>query len=209
MALDPRTRVLLIDDHPLVRIGLARLLSAEPWLEVCAQVGSAAEAVPLALEHDPDVVVMDFMLRDGGGLDLIRALLAAAPHIGILVLSMHDQRVYAERCLKAGARGYLMKEEAAESVVTALRTIAAGGTFLSPSIGRGGDARPPLERLSDRELRVFELIGESLPTRVIAERLGLADKTVEAHKANIKSKLGISHAAELARLAVAWRETGR
>jgi DNA-binding NarL/FixJ family response regulator len=150
------------------------------------------------------------MLKDGSGLDLLKALLLEFPHLNVLVLSMHDQRVYAERCLKAGAKGYLMKEEAAELVVQALRVVADGGIFTSPSLRAAShdSGRLPLEQLSNREMRVFELVGDGLPTRAIAERLALSDKTVEAHKANIKKKLGIDHAPELARLAVAWRETG-
>jgi DNA-binding NarL/FixJ family response regulator len=162
------------------------------------------------LEADPDAVVLDLMLKDGSGLELLKALLEEFPHLRVLVLSMHDQRVYAERCIKAGARGYLMKEEASDLVIQALRTVAAGGIFLSPSLSRPGpNARAPLETLSDREMRVFELVGAGLPTRVIAERLALSDKTVEAHKANIKKKLAIEHAAELAKVAREWVETGR
>jgi DNA-binding NarL/FixJ family response regulator len=210
MTLDARTRVLLVDDHPLVRVGLARLIESEPTLMVCGQAGSLAEVRGLIVQVDPDAVVLDLMLKDGSGLELLKSLLREFPHLRVLVLSMHDQRVYAERCIKAGARGYLMKEEASELAIQALRSVAAGGVFLSPSLSRpGAHARAPLESLSDREMRVFELVGEGLPTRAIAERLALSDKTVEAHKANIKKKLGIGHAAELARVARAWVETGR
>jgi DNA-binding NarL/FixJ family response regulator len=209
MSLPVRTRVLLVDDHPLVRVGLAHLIAEQPGLEVCAQAGSTAEVPRLVRDLDPDVVVLDLMLADGSGLDLLRSLLAEFPHLEVLVLSMHDQRIYAERCLQAGAKGYLMKEEAADLVVAALRTVADGGRFLSPSMPTRGAARLPLETLSDREMQVFELIGGDLPTRLIADRLGLSDKTVEAHKANIKKKLGVAHFPELARLAAAWRETGR
>jgi DNA-binding NarL/FixJ family response regulator len=210
VTIDARTRVLLVDDHPLVRVGLARLIEAEPTLMVCGQAGSLTEARSQVLEADPDAVVLDLMLKDGSGLDLLKSLLHEFPHLRVLVLSMHDQRVYAERCVKAGARGYLMKEEASELAIQALRTVAAGSVFFSPSLSRPGpQGRAPLETLSDREMRVFELIGEGLPTRAIAERLALSDKTVEAHKANIKRKLGIEHAAELAKVAMAWMETGK
>jgi DNA-binding NarL/FixJ family response regulator len=156
------------------------------------------------------VVVLDLMLKQGNGLDLLKDLLREFPHLHILVLSMHDQRVYAERCLKAGAKGYLMKEEAADLVHAALQAVANGERFLSPSLGAAGGAeRLPLEQLSDREMQVFELIGSGLPTRAIAARLLLSDKTVEAHKAHIKKKLGIASVQELVHLAQAWRETGR
>lgn len=210
MNLQLRTRVILVDDHPLVRVGLAHLIAANPTLEVCAQAGMVSEVPPLIRRHDPDVVVLDLMLKTGNGLDLLKSLLVEFPHLNILVLSMLDQRVYAERCIKAGAKGYLMKEEAADLVVAALHAVSQGEQFLSPSFERSrGTVRLPLERLSDRELQIFELIGSSLPTRVIAERLVVSDKTVEAHKANIKRKLGIEHAQELVRLASSWRETGQ
>jgi DNA-binding NarL/FixJ family response regulator len=121
---------------------------------------------------------------------------------------MHDQRVYAERCLKLGAKGYLMKEEAAGLVADAIRAVAGGATFLSPSLGTAVSGGPPIGKLSDRELQVFELIGDGLPTRAIASRLTLSEKTVEAHKANMKKKLGLEHGTELVRLAMAWRESG-
>ncbi len=204
-----RTRVVLVDDHPLVRLGLAHLIATNPALEVCAQAGTVDEVPPLIRRHDPDVVVLDLMLRSGNGLDLLKSLLVEFPHLNILVLSMLDQRVYAERCLKAGAKGYLMKEEAADLVVAALHAVSQGERFISPSLKNArGSTRLPLEQLSDREMQVFELIGSSLPTRAIAERLALSDKTVEAHKANIKRKLGIEHAQELVRLASSWHETG-
>ncbi len=210
MSLELRTRVILVDDHPLVRLGLAHLIASNPTLEVCAQAGMVSEVPPLIRLHDPDVVVLDLMLKAGNGLDLLKSLLVEFPHLNILVLSMLDQRVYAERCIKAGAKGYLMKEEASDLVVAALHAVSQGEQFLSPSFERSrGIVRLPLERLSDRELQIFELIGSSLPTRVIAERLVVSDKTVEAHKANIKRKLGIEHAQELVRLASSWRETGQ
>lgn len=199
------TRVLLVDDHPLVRMGLRQLIDRETDLGVCAEAAGAAEALAAARAHDPDVVVVDLMLADGNGLDLVKALHEELPHVAVLVLSMHDQRVYGERCLKAGAQGYLMKEEAAARVAEALRTVAAGRTFGQQA---SAGAPSPVATLSDRELAVFELVGAGLPTRAIAMRLSLSDKTVETHKANIKRKLGIGHAGELVRLAIAWHETG-
>lgn len=209
MAIDARPRVLIADDHQLVRMGLKQMLAGGGDFVLVGEAESGAQLEGLVREHDPDVLVLDLQLRDGSALERIAPLLATFPHLAILVLSMHDQRVYAERCLKLGAKGYLMKEEAAELVADAIRTVASGRTFLSPSLGtRTGGGGPPIERLSDRELQVFELTGDGLPTRAVAARLGLSEKTVEAHKANMKKKLGIEHGTELARLAMAWRETG-
>lgn len=209
MAIDSRPRVMLADDHQLVRMGLKQMLVADGGFVVVAESDAGSQLEAQIRDHDPDVLVLDLQLRDGSALDRIPALLSTAPHLAILVLSMHDQRVYAERCLKLGAKGYLMKEEAADLVVDAIRRVADGGTFVSPSLSEAGPSGgPPIERLSDRELQVFELTGDGLPTRAVAARLGLSEKTVEAHKANIKKKLGLEHGTELARLAMAWRDTG-
>ncbi len=208
MAIDSRPRILLVDDHQLVRMGLAQLLTADGGFVVVGECGAGADIEPLLRDHDPDVLILDLQLKDGSALERIAPLLAAFPHLAILVLSMHDQRVYADRCLKLGAKGYLMKEEAAVLIATAVKAVAAGSTFLSPTLSNGPRSGPPIERLSDRELQVFELTGDGLPTRAVAARLTLSEKTVEAHKANIKKKLGIEHGTELARLAMSWRESG-
>lgn len=208
MAIDIRPRVLIADDHQLLRMGLTQMLAADGGFVVIGECAAGAEIEPLLREHDPDVLVLDLQLRDGSALERIAPLLAAFPHLAILVLSMHDQRVYAERCVKLGAKGYLMKEEAAQLIAQAIRAVADGRTFLSPTLGEGPRRGPPIERLSDRELQVFELTGDGLPTRAVAARLELSEKTVEAHKANIKKKLGIEHGTELSRLAMAWRDSG-
>jgi DNA-binding NarL/FixJ family response regulator len=208
MALDSRPRILLADDHELVRMGLRQLLERDGGFVVVAEADTGLQLDGLLRQHDPDVLVLDLQLRDGSALERLPQLIQAFPHLAVLVLSMHDQRVYAERCLRLGAKGYLMKEEAATQVAQAIRTVAAGGTFLSPTLGDGVRSGPPIERLSDRELQVFELTGDGLPTRAVAARLDLSEKTVEAHKANIKKKLALEHGTELVRLAMAWRETG-
>jgi len=208
MTIDSRPRVLIADDHQLLRMGLRQMLDSDGGFVVIGECESGDQIEPLLREHDPDVLILDLQLRDGSSLERIAPLVAATPHLAILVLSMHDQVVYAERCLKLGAKGYLMKEEAASLIANAIRVVAGGATFLSPSLNRGQRSGPPIERLSDRELQVFELTGDGLPTRVVAARLTLSEKTVETHKANIKRKLGIEHGTELARLAMAWRETG-
>lgn len=208
MAIDHRPRILIADDHQLLRMGLGQVLAADGGFVVVGECAAGSELEPLIRQHDPDVLVLDLQLRDGSALERIAPLVAAFPHLAILVLSMHDQRVYAERCLKLGAKGYLMKEEAAALITSAIRSVADGRTFLSPTLAGAMESAPPISRLSDRELQVFELTGDGLPTRVVANRLELSEKTVEAHKANIKKKLGIEHGTELARLAMSWRESG-
>lgn len=209
MAIDHRLRILLADDHQLLRMGLHQLLETDGGFVVIGETATGAGIEPLLRTHDPDVLILDLQLADGSALDRIAPLIATFPHLAVLVLSMHDQRVYAERCLKLGARGYLMKEEAAERVVEAVRAVAEGRRYLSPSLtATAVGSRPPIESLSDRELQVFELTGDGLPTRAIAARLGLSEKTIEAHKANIKKKLGLEHGTALARLSMAWRESG-
>jgi DNA-binding NarL/FixJ family response regulator len=160
----------------------------------------------LVQREDPDLMVLDLTLSDGSGLGVLREVLAVAPHLGVLVVSMLDARVYAERCRQAGARGYLAKEGAPTTVLEALGAIAGGGTWFPDAIA-GGD-KPSVANLSPRELEVFDLVGRGLPTRAIADKLGLSDKTVEAHKANLKKKLGVHHAHELVRLAIGWKEGG-
>lgn len=216
----PRARVLVVDDHPVVRAGLSQLLSSEPGLEVCAEasgVEDALAALAAALEDPagpPDLAVVDVMLPDGCGLDLVRELLDRSPALPILVVSVHDELLFAERALRAGARGFLNKQEPADELIRAIREILSGGTWLSASIRerwerRGGDPAvptfPPSELdLSDRELQVFALIGRGAPTGEIARRLELSVKTVESYREKIKLKLGLDNGNELMRRAVEW-----
>jgi DNA-binding NarL/FixJ family response regulator len=201
-----KDRVLVVDDHPLVRMGLVQLINQDPAFTVCGEAGAAVEVPGLVLSEDPDLMVLDLTLSDGSGLGVLREVLRLAPHLGVLVVSMLDARVYAERCRQSGARGYVAKEEAPATVVSALRAISGGGTWF-PDAMVGSD-KPTASNLSPRELEVFDLIGRGLPTRAIAEKLTLSDKTVEAHKANLKKKLGVQHAAELVKLAFSWRDGG-
>jgi DNA-binding NarL/FixJ family response regulator len=206
MTTDQRPRVLLADDHDLVRLGLRRLLEEDGGYVVVGEATAGAQLPSLLRQHDPDALVLDLQLRDGSALDRIPELVSDFPRLAVLVLSMHDQRVYARRCLRLGARGYLMKEDAAASVIDALGNILSG----RPPAGADrdtGDGAPPIAELSDRELQVFELVGDGCPTRIIAARLGLSEKTVEAHKASARRRLGLAHGSELARLAMSWRET--
>ncbi|HZR79894.1 MAG TPA: response regulator transcription factor [Candidatus Binatia bacterium] len=205
-------RLLVVDDHPIVRQGVRLLLESEPDLTVCAEAENTRDALRAAAASEPDVAIVDLSLPGAGGLELIRALRAEHPRILLLVLSMHEEQVYAERALRAGAHGYVSKQEAPGEMVRALRRILAGQRFLSEGAAShvlarlAGDAdlesADPIRRLSDRELEVFRLIGSGLGTRQIAQALHLSVKTVESHRAGIKHKLGLRSGIELVRQAV-------
>jgi DNA-binding NarL/FixJ family response regulator len=211
--------VLLIDDHPLVRKGMVDLINGESDLKVVADVGTVAEAVDAVGKHQPQIVVCDLSLRDGSGLDLIRQLHQTYPSIPILVLSMHDESLYAERVLRHGASGYIMKHEATDQVLAAIRQVLKGEMYLSPALAgqllqrlvvtKTAPGQSPLTKLSDRELEIFQLIGRGLPSRQIAEMLFLSVKTVETHRENIKRKLGINSAGELLRFAIEQSLAGK
>lgn len=208
-----KTRVLVIDDHPIIRKGLTELIDAESDMEVCGQAEDTVAGLQAVATLSPDVAVVDLSLRHGDGLDLIRDIRAQFPDLPVLVLSMRDESLYAERALGAGAQGYIMKEAATTNVVGALRTVLAGQVYLSSKMsarllgkfvgGRTDDA-PPLAKLSNRELQVFERIGRGQGTRDIAEALHLSVKTIETYRANIKEKLQLTGAAELVQHAVQW-----
>lgn len=209
----PPVRILIVDDHPLVRLGFAQLLSQERDLEVCGEAESAAAALALLDELEPELLVVDISLKGTNGLELVKQVRGRRPAATVLVCSMHDEALFAERALRAGARGYIGKNEAAEELVTAVRAVLAGRRYLPPrlaarieaaGLGAGDELPEPIAVLSDRELEVFELIGRGVGTREIAERLGLAIKTVESYRENIKQKLLIESGPELARRAVAW-----
>lgn len=212
--------VLIVDDHPVVRKGIAQLISCEPGFTVIGETETATDGVRLIRELKPDVCVVDLTLKGMSGMELIKAVRQEGLKTALLVVSMHDERVYAERCLRLGANGYVMKEEAAEAIVSAIRKVMEGGTFLSErlmsaTVSRlvgnrtevSGGKGAMVASLSDRELEVFHLIGRGFTTRAIAEELDLSVKTVEAHKANIKGKLGLKSAPELQRLAVTWAQS--
>ncbi len=211
-------RIMIVDDHPLMRKGLAMTLEAEPDLKVCLQSETAEHALGEIGKAHPDLAIVDISLPGMSGLDLIKHLRMIDPGIAILVVSRHEETLYAERAIRAGARGYVMKLEAGMVIVNAVRRVLEGGIFVSKDINErllmgiaGGSrqiARSPLEVLSDRELEVFELTGRGLGTREISERLHLSIKTVESYRARIKSKLNLNNAAELMQHAVQWVETG-
>jgi len=206
-------RVMIVDDHPLMRSGLRQLFAQHDDLEVCAEAGSVREALERIDGCEPDLVVVDVSLGDGSGLTLVEEIRQRDPSVAALVWSMHDDELFAERALRAGAMGYVNKEASASDLVTAVHDVLSGRIAVSPSIaqrvlqsvGRGGSSsRGGVSSLSDRELSVFELIGRGLTTRQIAERLGLSIKTIDSHRENIKAKLGLDSAVDLVRQAVLW-----
>jgi DNA-binding NarL/FixJ family response regulator len=209
----PTLRVFLVDDHPIVRFGLARLLAAEADLLVCGEAVDARTALD-GLATKPDVVVVDISLGATSGIDLIRELKERLPHVHVLVVSMHDEMLYAERALRAGAAGYVMKHEATDKMVRAIRAVAAGGMFVSEHVStrivqratRGAAPGSPLDTLTDRELHVLQLLGHGLGTRAIAEQLHVSIKTVESYRARLKDKMKLSSGTELVRFAVRWAE---
>jgi len=212
-------RVLVVDDHPVVRQGLRLLIDHEPDLEVCAEAETAADALRAVAAHKPDVAVVDLSLKGASGLELIKDIRVRHADLPVLVLSMSDESVYAERVLRAGATGYLMKEAATDEVLTALRRVLDGGIYLSEAMasrllvqlvrGVPADGGSPVDRLSDRELEVFGLIGRGLGTGEIARRLHLSPKTIETYRAHIKQKLNLADATELLQHAIYYvRESG-
>ncbi len=209
-------KVYIVDDHPLMRKGLVMTIEKEMGFEVSGQNESAEGALTEIVKNVPDVAVVDISLPGMNGIELIKNLLHQLPELKILVVSRHDEELYAERALRAGAKGYLMKLEAAETLITAIRQILNGGIYLSDKIGTkmlmkltsGNSSKSdnPLDVLSDRELEVFELTGKGLSTREIGDKLHISVKTVESHRANIKDKLHLDTANELMRHAVRWVE---
>jgi DNA-binding NarL/FixJ family response regulator len=210
--------VLIVDDHPIVRQGLAQLINQEKDLEVCGQAEDAHEAMQAIRQLNPDMVIVDISLKDTSGMELIKDLKIQHPDLPVLTLSMHDEAVYGERALRAGARGYVMKQEATGKVVTAIRRVLAGEVYVSEGMAAkmvsklvGGGARmasSPADSLSDRELEVFRMIGEGFGTREMAEKLHLSIKTVETYRAHIKDKLSLQDANELLRSAIQWVNAG-
>lgn len=212
-----KKRILLVDDHPIMRHGLAQLIRMEQDLDVCGSVGSAAQGLAAVDEQRPDLVVLDLTLPDKHGLEFIKDMQAMHPGVLLLVLSMHDEFLYAERALRAGARGYVMKEMAADTLIVALRRVLGGGIYLSDRVsghllelltGQRKTEKPgSLERLTDRELEVLQLIGRGMRTRRIADQLHVSVRTVDAHRAHIKDKLQLADGPSLVRYAVRWVES--
>ena len=209
-----KPRILIVDDHAIVREGFAEVINAHADMEVCGEAGSAPEAIAAAERLKPDMVIVDLSLQGGSGLDLIKSLKVMQPMLPILVLSMHDENLYAERALRAGAMGYVMKRQDSATLMQAIHDVLHGHVFLSKPMRErmlqkavgGGPAmkESSTAQLTDREIEVLQLIGEGRTTRQIAQKLHLSISTVETHRAHLKDKLNISNGSELIRTAVEW-----
>lgn len=205
-----RRRILIVDDHPVMRVGLKTLIDREPDLQVVGEAGGFEQAKRMVRELEPDVAVIDLSLPDGSGLELIRRLRGKHPDIRLLVCSMYDETLYAGRVLKAGAAGYISKNNASEHVIEAIRRVLADEIYLSTAMtqhmlhGARGVTPTTADDLTDRELEVFVLTGKGVKTSEIAERLHISKKTVDSHRENIKRKLNLSSSAELMRHSVQW-----
>jgi DNA-binding NarL/FixJ family response regulator len=214
-----RKRILIVDDHPMMREGLAQLIEHEPDLCVSAQADNAAQAIAAIAAQAPDLAVVDISLPDKNGLELIKDLQTMHPQLPLLVISMHDETLYAERVLRAGGRGYIMKQEGGKKLMEAIRQVLRGQIYVSEKMSakilelfsgrRATTGNSPVERLSDREFEVFQFIGQGQSTRQIAQHLHLSVKTVEVHRANIKKKLELASGTELVRFAIRWAEAQR
>ena len=212
-----QTRILIVDDHPMMRQGLAQLVNNEPDLAVCCEVENAHQALAAIDKDPPELVLADITLPDKSGIELIKDIQAIHSGLAVLVISMHDESLYAERVLRAGGRGYIMKQEGGKKLMEAIRQVLSGQIYVSEKMsarilesfsGRRfpGAEKSPVENLTDREFEVLQLIGQGKGTRQIAEKLHLSVKTVEVHRVNIKTKLKLKSATELIRFAVRWVE---
>jgi DNA-binding NarL/FixJ family response regulator len=212
-----KTRILIVDDHPMMREGLAALLGSQPDLEICGEAESAPQALDMIPAKRPDIVIADITLPGKSGIELIKDISVMYPKVATLAVSMHDEAVYAERVLRAGARGYIMKKEGGKRILEAIQKVRAGEVAVSEKMsaqilriysGRaGGEAESPVRQLTDREFEVFELIGRGLGTTQMAAELHISVKTVEVHRAHIKEKLQIKSGTELIAYAARWAES--
>ena len=209
-----QSRIFVVDDHPVVRDGLKNLIEQEEDLVVCGEAADAATAFRLIPQTSPDIVLVDLSLEHSSGLELVKDLRNQYSDLSVVVLSMHDEMVYGERAVRSGARGYLMKGESSHRVVSAIRSVLQGEVFLSERLmaqiasrlSHTKTTRPPIERLSDRELEVFQMLGQGTSTSAIAEKLNLSVKTVQMYVARAKEKFGVTSARELMREAVRWED---
>lgn len=216
MAQQETRKVLIIDDHPIFCLGMSELINKEKDLHVCGSVESVKRACPAIKELEPDLVIIDISLKDGNGIDLVQEIKKHYPGLPMLVLSMYDESLYAERALMAGASGYIMKQEAIPSVVGAIRSVLAGDIYASSSVKektfkrlmapQSVNTTCPLDVLTNRELEVLRLIGDGLSTKEIADRLHLSIKTIGTYRENIKEKLDLKHFTGLVKFAVHWSE---
>jgi len=212
-----RRQVFLVDDHPLVREWLTNLINQQPDLVVCGESESAPAAFQAIAQAKPDIAIIDISLNDSSGIELIKSLRQSEPGVAVLVLSMHEETLYAERALRAGAKGYVMKRETTRKVIDAIRRILEGKLYISETVAadiaersiskKSTDEKTPVEQLSDRELEVFEMLGQGLGTRQIADSLRVSIKTVQVYCARMKEKMNLGSATELLREAIRWNET--
>jgi len=214
-----RHKILLVEDHPIFRLGLAELINNEDDLVVVGGAESLNQALAAVEDLSPDLVVADITLHESDGIDLVKELSRRYKNLPVLILSMHDEFLYAERALRAGARGYIMKQEAMESIVSAIRNVLDGKVYLNDAMkehilagiadGAAASDKAPIERLTDRELEVFGLIGLGFTTREIARKLHLSIKTIGTYRERIKEKLNLKHATELVRYAIHWDKASK
>ncbi len=216
---EAKTRILMVDDHPIVREGMALFLNAQADLHVCCQAGNAKEAMATFAACDPALAIVDISIGKDSGLDLIQALRRLSPGLGILAMSLHDEAIFAERALRVGANGYLMKHEATTNILLAVRRVLSGGIYLSDAMlgrrakklptsgGPSGVSASPIAGLSEREFEILHLLGLDFSTRQISEKLNRSIQTIETHLANLKVKLQLQSDADLVRFAGQWLES--
>lgn len=208
------TRILIVDDHPLVRQGLGQIIESQEDMEICGEAEDAPSAMRRVGECSPDAIIVDISLQGNNGLELIKNIKAVYETVPIMVFSMHDETIYAQRALRAGAKAYVMKKESSDKIVEAIKRIIKGEIYVSPRVadqvlhqivnGPNNVSTSPIDRLTDRELEVVQLIGRGLSTREIAESLNLSVKTIESHRAHVKEKLNLRNATELVQFSVQW-----
>jgi len=209
-----KLKVLLVDDHPITRQGMKALVNQQPNLEVCGEADNAAYAIELVSKLQPDLAIVDIALKTTNGIELTKNIKVQAPNLPVLIVSMHDEGLYAERALRAGAMGYLMKQEAGEKIIQAIQRLLQGEIYLSDKIkekmlhrfvNKKGDGMVfSIDTLSDREMEVFQLIGNGYSTRQIAQKLNLSSKTIDSYREHLKLKLNLESGAELVRHAIQW-----
>lgn len=213
-----KARILIVDDHVIVRQGIAQLVNREPDLDVCEEAGDADSAIALLRDTPVDLAIVDISLPGTSGIELVKLIRDMQPQLPVLVMSMHDEALYSDRAFRAGAKGYVMKQEATEKLLAAIRKILNGGVYVSDRmqtvmvqrfLNSGVDETVSfIDNLTDREFEILRMIGQGLTVAEIADKLGRSAKTVEAHRANLREKLGLKRAAELARFATQWVERG-
>ena len=209
-----KKKIVIVDDHPIVREGFSKLINSESDLEVAGTAEDATEALALMEKERPDVAMIDLSLKESSGIELIKDLQASCPEVRILVVSLHDEEMYAERALRAGAKGFIMKAEAVDDIITAVKKVSCGEIYLSSRMqsklleqitsGKPRESISPVDILSDREMEVFQLIGTGVKTKTIASQLNLSVKTIETYKSHLKQKLQLKNGTELLQRAVEW-----